>query len=108
LTTKPKSFFDLLKIFNPMDESKSQIAELELSTNLCSPIQMDINQIPALVIITRLSDGMVLDVNKFFERDSGYSRDLIIGKTVEELSFYENPLDRERLIESVHKFGKEY
>ena len=53
---------------------------------------------PIAFSITTLEDGRFLDVNAAFERRYGYSRDELIGHTVHELRFWEDPADRVRLV----------
>ncbi|MGA7595233.1 MAG: transporter substrate-binding domain-containing protein, partial [Gallionella sp.] len=52
---------------------------------------------PDAITITRLRDGMHLDVNSGFENLSGYRRDEVIGKTSLELSIWRDPKDRHYL-----------
>jgi PAS domain S-box-containing protein len=44
--------------------------------------------------ITTLKDGRFLDVNAAFEHRYGYSRNEILGRTVQELRIWEDPTDR--------------
>ena len=48
---------------------------------------------PGLMGITRRSDGRFLDVNDVFLRELGYTREAVIGRTVEELGLREDPPD---------------
>ena len=55
---------------------------------------------PAIIALTRLSDGILLDVNDRFCRISGWSREEALGKTTIELGWVtEN--DRERILASL-------
>lgn len=49
---------------------------------------------PDAVLITRLSDGLILDVNPQFVQMSGYSRLEAIGQTTIGLQLWANPSDR--------------
>jgi PAS domain S-box-containing protein len=60
---------------------------------------------PDAINITRLSDGMYLDVNSGFENMIGYRRDEAIGKTSLELNIWRNPEDRRRLVDSLIRTG---
>jgi diguanylate cyclase (GGDEF)-like protein/PAS domain S-box-containing protein len=51
------------------------------------------------ITITRLSDGMYIDVNKAFLDVTGYELHEVIGRTSLELDFWENPRDRQKLLE---------
>ncbi len=44
--------------------------------------------------ITTLKDGRFLDVNAAFEHRYGYSRNEVLGRTVQELRIWEDPADR--------------
>jgi PAS domain S-box-containing protein len=48
---------------------------------------------PHAMIIVSLRDGRFIDVNASFERQSGYSRDEIVGKTVVSLGMWTNSED---------------
>jgi two-component system NarL family sensor kinase len=48
---------------------------------------------PHAMTITSLRDGRFIDVNASFERQSGYSRDEILGKTILELGLWDDSAD---------------
>jgi PAS domain S-box-containing protein len=52
---------------------------------------------PGLMGITRRSDRRFLDVNDVFLRELGYTREAVIGRTVEELGLREDPSDADAL-----------
>ena len=60
---------------------------------------------PDAINITRLRDGMYLDVNSGFERMIGFRRDEVIGKTSVELGIWHNLADRQRLVDALSKEG---
>jgi len=53
---------------------------------------------PVGISISTLEDGRYLEVNKAFERFTGYSRQEIIGRTSTELNLWKEPDDRRGLI----------
>lgn len=60
---------------------------------------------PDLISITRLSDGLYVNVNDSFVRTSGYTREEIIGITAEELGVWSDPADRQLLVDTLKKDG---
>ncbi len=63
---------------------------------------------PIAMALTSVEDNKYHDINNAFERDSGYSRDEIIGRTSEELNIFYEPADRNRILEEVIKHEKVY
>jgi len=61
---------------------------------------------PNLIAITRLSNGIILDVNEGYSQLLGFSRDESLGKTTAELSIWANPMDRKRFIDLLKKNGQ--
>ena len=60
---------------------------------------------PDVVSITRLSDGMVFEVNESFEKIIGYNREEIIGKTTSELNIFVNYNDRKTIMNLLKENG---
>jgi PAS domain S-box-containing protein len=58
---------------------------------------------PDPVSITRLSDGVLLDVNQTFEKITGYHRNESVGKTDIELNIWADPQERHALIGQLGK-----
>jgi PAS domain S-box-containing protein len=50
---------------------------------------------PYAILITRISDGLILDVNRGFEEMSGYLSSDVLGKTTTGLNLWVNPADRQ-------------
>lgn len=61
---------------------------------------------PAAMSISRLSDGMVVDVNKAFCRITGYQREDVLGKTSTEIAIWGKPLNREKFTAQLEKEGR--
>jgi len=53
---------------------------------------------PDSLVISRIADGVVLEVNESFVAMTGYERDEIIGKSTISLGLYANPEDRDRAV----------
>jgi PAS domain S-box-containing protein len=61
---------------------------------------------PDALAFTTAEDGTIIDVNEGFERQSGYSRDEVIGKTVNEINVWVVPEERNRYIDLLLKQGR--
>ena len=61
---------------------------------------------PVEIVISTLQDDQFLDVNAAFERNSGFTRDEVLGHTSMELGMWINPDDRAPLIEDIEKRGR--
>ncbi len=57
------------------------------------------------IVVSRLSDGYLLDVNSRFEEMSGYSREELIGKTSDSLSAWTDPGSRKAFVETLKRQG---
>ncbi len=60
---------------------------------------------PDAALVSRLDDGIFIDVNQGFINISGFSRDEVIGKSAFELNLYSNPDDRRQIIKALHEKG---
>ncbi len=60
---------------------------------------------PNLVSITRLQDGLVLDVNESFEKQTGYSRNELLGRTKLEVGLWIDPSERKKLVRGIEEQG---
>lgn len=61
---------------------------------------------PDAVAITRLRDGTIVAVNQAFTRITGYPAAEVIGRPTREIGLWEDPRDRDRLIEVVRRAGR--
>jgi PAS domain S-box-containing protein len=61
---------------------------------------------PDAVSISRIVDGMFISVNEGFKQLSGYVEEELVGKTALEINIWDNPEDRNRLIEGLKAEGK--
>lgn len=64
-----------------------------------------IELMPEMVTISRLSDGVFVEVNETFLRKSGYSREEAVGCDSLSLGLWADPLDRERMLEMLKATG---
>jgi PAS domain S-box-containing protein len=60
---------------------------------------------PDGISITRVGDGRILDVNDRWAELAGYTRDELIGKTTVEINVWENPADRQWMVEQLRAHG---
>ncbi len=61
---------------------------------------------PYAILITRISNGRIIDVNKCFLNITGYSLNEILGQTTLELNIWENDSDRDDTVNEIRNFGK--
>jgi diguanylate cyclase (GGDEF)-like protein/PAS domain S-box-containing protein len=61
---------------------------------------------PNAVVISRMQDGLLLDVNPGFEAITGYSRAEAVGRTTLELGLWVDPVDRDRLVADLRLYGQ--
>jgi len=60
---------------------------------------------PAAMIVTRLADGIVLDLNESYQQALGYTREELIGHTLLERRIYQQPEEREKIIKRLCQDG---
>ncbi len=60
---------------------------------------------PDAIMITRSSDGRIINVNDFCPKMLGYTRDEMIGKTTIELGLWERPEKRDDFLDLMRKHG---
>ncbi len=61
---------------------------------------------PAIVTITSTVDGRFVEVNRAFERLSGYTRDEVIGHTTLEIGLFADPDDRHHIVDRMDSQGQ--
>ncbi|MBM3300498.1 MAG: PAS domain S-box protein, partial [Deltaproteobacteria bacterium] len=60
---------------------------------------------PEAFSISRLNDGVYVDVNRGYLDLTGYSREEVIGKSALDLPFWQNPADRQPLVSGLTQDG---
>ncbi len=88
--------------FEDITERKQSILKLQESERKFRSI-FDTN--PDAISISRMSDGMFLQVSKGFCLMTGYEEDEVIGKTVEDLNLYQNTENRNIYIKEIKDSG---
>lgn len=61
---------------------------------------------PVIILITRLSNGMIYDVNKAFTQVLGFERDEVIGKTTTEINIWISPAARAEALKKLETADK--
>ena len=61
---------------------------------------------PDAVNITRMVDGLYVDVNEGFERITGWQHDEVVGKSSTELHLWDDPQVRQRLVDDLKRDGR--
>lgn len=61
---------------------------------------------PVEIVISTLEDDQFLDVNAAFERNSGFTRDEVLGHTSMDLGMWIDPDGRALLVEEIEKRGR--
>ena len=61
---------------------------------------------PDGVVVTRLRDGLIVEVNDAFLTLSGWDRAELIGRSTLELGMWRSKADRDRLLQAVHTEGQ--
>jgi PAS domain S-box-containing protein len=60
---------------------------------------------PDSISITRLSDGMCVDINEGFTATLGYTREEAVGRSAIDLGVWRDPADRQRAMETLGRQG---
>ena len=92
----------LLDIVNEITERKLSEEALKLSEEKFSKA---FYLSPDAIIISRLDNGEIVDLNRGFENIFGYSKEDAYGKTSIELDIYQNISDRDYIINKVKTKG---
>jgi diguanylate cyclase (GGDEF)-like protein/PAS domain S-box-containing protein len=68
-------------------------------------LELVFNTNPDAVMLSRLTDGMIVRVNDTFVVLTGYTRQEVLGKTVFEVNLWENMDDRQKLLTQIKETG---
>ena len=62
-------------------------------------LQTVFNGSPVALVVTRMADSRVVDVNESFVESSGYEKAEVLGRTFQELQIWENHADRDSVLQ---------
>ena len=96
---KPKYIFGTFQ-----DVTEQKIAEAQL-IEAKEYFELVYNISPDSSIITRLSDGLIINVNEVFIANNGYTREELIGNSSLALNLYANPSDRNLIVSELKAKG---
>ncbi|MEJ5264533.1 MAG: PAS domain S-box protein [Bacteroidales bacterium] len=100
-TMMPRSSESIISLMDITELKRAQALARESDERL----RLAFNTTPDAIAISRLSDGLYVDVNASFESLSGYSRDEIINHTSTELNIWENTSERNLFLQKVRENG---
>jgi two-component system, cell cycle sensor histidine kinase and response regulator CckA len=63
---------------------------------------------PSIMGISRLADGVYLDVNDVFLRELGFRREEVVGRTAADLGLWVSPRNREEMLSLLREHGAFY
>jgi PAS domain S-box-containing protein len=98
-----RAFNDMAETLQRQDEERRQTEQALRKSE--EKFSKAFQASPDAVDITRLEDGLLVDVNPAAERFFGYSRAELIGKTSLALGLFANPADRERIVNLLRTEG---
>ena len=101
---------NLIVILNEENERLQEtVKKLQSTSNQLSESEALFSKIfrtsPDSMIISRLTDGLFIDVNDGFSNATGYKREEVIGKKVFELEFWLDKNERDNLVTCLKKDG---
>jgi PAS domain S-box-containing protein len=92
----------MLAVYRDISEYKEAIRALRESEEKFRSVY---ETIPDVISITRLRDGLIVDLNPAIEELSGVPRTHFIGRSSIEMKSWANPADRDRMVQHVIAHG---
>ena len=96
-------FFILLTFFLNLMFNKRLMMDLALNEEKFSKA---FKSSPYAIVLSRLRDGKILEVNEGFTLITGYQHSETIGNTAEEMNLWQNRNDRIQMVQELRKFGR--
>jgi len=88
-----------IKDITMIKEAEKEIRESE------ERLQTVFRTSPGVIVISRVHDNTILDVNEEFNRVTGYTKEEVVGQSVLELGLWEDFGEREEFVKKVLKEG---
>ena len=102
----PESVKDTLDTFSHWASAELNRADIETKLKESEERFRTAFQLgPDVVVISKVDDATVVDVNETFTENLGYSRDEVIGKSALDLGIWGNPEKRDELVDLIRKEG---
>ena len=103
---RPQFFLTLVQDINARKQAEELLAAAQEALRVSeeryrTAFQMSLDSIN----LNRVSDGIYVECNKAFLETTGYTREEVIGHGSIELNIWEDPADRGRLVEMLHRQG---
>nr|WP_320191836.1 PAS domain S-box protein [uncultured Desulfobacter sp.] len=92
----------ILSVVRDITERKRAKAALKESEEW---FQLIFNNSPEAISLTRLEDGLFVDMNEGFTKMTGYTREDVIDKPVIKLDIWHNPIERKKLTKRLKEKG---
>ena len=115
---KEKDFEQVATKFPIFDDSENVVAIGNIATDISKQVHAELKlqeseelfrksfyMTPDSVILTRVRDGMCIDVNEGFLKILGYTREEVIGKTSLELNIWKDPNARKSFVAELIEKG---
>ena len=103
LRDKNNKAIGILAIARDITENKNTQEALKVSEE---KFRLSFKTSPDSIVLTRLSDGLIVDANDGFKNLSGYTDEEIIGKTTHEISLWRNVGDRDKMTKLLQEKGE--
>lgn len=81
---------------------QSEIRQRESQAYFAKSLQT----IPAVAIVARLDNGLIVEANAAFEINSGYKRAEVVGRSTLDLELWSNANQRDQFIDLLQRYGR--